>query len=167
MDHWIRVVVEVSDEAGAVQGWLVGQDAELAVIPSAGDLLMLSADRATKPFDTILGATTFVVLRRHFRMTSTRGHGPVARVIVGAQLNQGLDLVRQRDEWLEASSAALECAYGGCAVDNTREADSAAWTCITSGHNVCLECTRPVQRSMVFCAYHDPSEFYAPDENGD
>ena len=158
MGHWLRVIVKVSDTAGDVQGWLVGPDTELEVIPGAGDLLSFDADRAAPALSAVLGPGPFVVQARHFRTEVEQSGGLVARIVVGAQAEE-LELLRRTDEWLDFSTAAAGCVYGGCTRDLTREADSALWTCTTSGHNLCLGCDRPVRASAVYCAYHDASEF--------
>lgn len=157
--------MEVSDESGAVRGWLVGPDIEFVVEPQVGDLLVLPADRAAESLQSVLRTTHVLVLRRHLRPGGGGLNAPAVRVIAGAAAGMQLESIRQRHEWLEYSPTALECAYGGCARDAKREADSALWSCTTSGHDLCLECDRPVRGSGLICAYHDPFEVY--DGSGD
>lgn len=158
MSSWARIVVEVSDSTGKVQGWMIGADGEFDVLPHSGDMLEIGQDRAATSLGMVLGSDTLTVLRRHFRTRADSRSGPMIRIVVGAPQSVDLELLERRDEWIEYSTRATSCAYGGCVKDHKREADSALWTCTTSGHNLCLACDRPVRGSCVFCAYHDPSE---------
>ncbi|RWZ59635.1 hypothetical protein ELQ92_12475 [Labedella populi] len=158
-EMWWRAVIEVTDDTGIARGWLVGSDYRGDVLPNVGDLVTLTGERLESNLDVLFGTPTLPVLRRHFHAEVERAGDRRRRVVFGARVESGLDDVSARDEWLEYSPSAERCVYGGCARDNKREADSALWSCITSGHNLCLSCDRPVRGSGYFCAYHDRSEF--------
>lgn len=167
MNTWWRAVIEVSNEEGNVLGWLVGSDFETEMVPGVGDHLILGVDHLGHRIEDLGEADALPVLRRHMCVGDVSRRGPSCHVVIGACRHINIERMRRRDEWIEYSPDAVVCANGGCTRDYKRDADSAQWTCTQSGHDLCLDCDRPVRGSCRFCRYHHPSEFGFDDEDDD
>lgn len=153
-----RMIIDVPGEDDTTVGWLVGADAEFTWLPSAGDRVTLPTGAMRESVTRSSGPLTLTVRRRHVRLESRSRSAPATQLFLGAPLGVDVNILRRTDGWLDHSATSEECVYAGCYKNAKRDADSALFTCVRGGHDICLACERPVVGPVRFCPYHSADE---------